>query len=75
MMVRSLPIPIINTAGCTGCGRCVGACPLHLLSLEAKNWVKSAVIHGVEKCTGCGKCKTICPFNAIQMRRYVNDSH
>ena len=61
-------IPVIDSSKCTGCGRCVGACPLHLLSLEAKNWVKHAVIDDFDTCTGCSKCKTVCPFNAIQMQ-------
>ena len=63
-----IPIPIIDPAKCTACGRCVGACPLHLISLEPRGWVKSAVLHGAETCNGCSKCRKICPFKAIQMK-------
>jgi Fe-S-cluster-containing hydrogenase component 2 len=72
-MTATHSIPVIDARKCTGCGRCVGACPFHLQSLEPKNWVKHAVIDDVESCSGCGKCKTVCPFNAIQMRRDGGD--
>lgn len=57
------------TARCTGCGRCVGACPPHVLWLEPRGWEKSAVLHDGDGCTGCGRCAVVCPFGAIRMRR------
>ena len=61
------PLPEIDAARCTGCGWCVAACPFHLLSLEVKDWRKSAVINAVDACTGCKKCAEKCPFNVITM--------
>lgn len=64
---RHKPRPEI-TDRCTGCGRCVGACPPKVLWLETHRWVKSAVLHHPEACTGCSVCAAVCPFHAIVMR-------
>lgn len=70
-MARSdiLFVPVVNTARCTGCGWCVAACPLNLLSLESANWRKHAVVHDVDRCTGCRKCEVACPFSVIAIVR------
>jgi MinD superfamily P-loop ATPase len=70
---RSAPVrlPAVDAGRCTGCGRCVGACDLQLLSLEVLHWRKSAVLHAPECCTGCTACAVICPFRAITMRAQV----
>jgi ferredoxin len=62
-------LPEVDAVRCTGCGRCVGACDLHLLSLEPVRWVKHAVLHDADRCTGCNACAAIGPFRAITMRR------
>ena len=62
-------LPEIDTRRCTGCGRCVGACEPHLLSLEVARWKKFAVLHEPDRCTGCSLCAVTCPFHAIGMRR------
>lgn len=65
---RAVRLPEVDTDRCTGCGRCVAACDLHLLSLETLRWTKSAVLHASERCTGCSDCAVTCPFHAITMR-------
>lgn len=65
---RAVRLPDIDTRRCTGCGRCVAACDLHLLSLETVRWEKSAVLHDAGRCTGCSLCALSCPFSAITMR-------
>jgi ferredoxin len=65
---RSERLPVIDTQRCTGCGRCVAACDLHLLALEAVRWEKFSVLHDAGRCTGCSVCAVKCPFNAITMR-------
>jgi len=66
---RSGRLPDIDTRRCTGCGRCVAACDLHLLSLETVRWEKFAVLREPELCTSCTACAVSCPFQAITMRR------
>ena len=67
MTTPQTAIPEIDTERCTGCGRCVAACRLHLLSLERKGWVKSSTLHDHARCTGCGACETACPYSVITM--------
>ncbi len=55
------------TARCTGCGRCVAACPPKVLWLERRGWRKAAVLHDAPGCTGCSACAVACPFHAIRM--------
>jgi len=62
-------LPDVDTGRCTGCGRCVAACDLHLLSLVAVRWEKFASLHDADRCTGCSACALRCPFHAITLRR------
>ena len=64
---RTVPKPVIDTSRCTGCGWCVPACNLHLLSLEPQGWKKFSVLSDIDACTGCRKCAVRCPFDAISM--------
>jgi ferredoxin len=64
-------LPDIDARRCTGCGRCVAACELHLLSLDAVRWEKFARLHDPDRCTGCSACAVNCPFQAIAMRERV----
>lgn len=60
-------LPRIDTVRCTGCGWCVAACPLHLLSLELSAGRKASTLHQAEACTGCRLCERRCPFDVIDM--------
>ncbi len=62
-------LPDVDTRRCTGCGWCVAACDLQLLSLEVVRWTKRSVLHEPARCTGCSACALKCPFHAITMRR------
>lgn len=66
-------LPVIDPQRCTGCGRCISACPPHVLWLEVQgshNWgPKCSTLHDETHCTGCAKCALVCPFDAIEMVR------
>lgn len=64
----------IDTHRCTGCGWCVAACPLDLLSLEVKDWKKTSVARDLHTCTGCRKCELRCPFQVITVVRQSRDA-
>ncbi|MGE5452068.1 MAG: ATP-binding protein [Acidobacteriota bacterium] len=79
MIVARKALPEIDPDRCTGCGRCVSACPPHVLWLEVQGpqgWgPKAAVLHDPPGCTGCALCAVICPFHAIEMKRVTPGSH
>lgn len=50
---------------CTGCGRCVAACPQRVLSLETLGRRKRAQLKGGSSCDGCGRCLPACPIGCI----------
>lgn len=62
-------LPSIDSARCTGCGWCVAACDLHLLSLEVVQWRKTSTLQDAQQCTGCSDCAVACPFHVISMRK------
>ena len=46
---------------CSGCGGCVGSCPVGALSL------KGGVVQVSESCTECGVCVPFCPHGALHL--------
>lgn len=56
-----IPIPIIDTAHCTGCELCIHICPTNALLM--KDGV--AVVGNPNACTYTGHCERICPEQAI----------
>jgi len=47
---------------CTGCGKCVEACPV-----EAVKVVDAKAIVDEKECIDCGACVGECPSNAIRV--------
>ena len=47
---------------CTGCGACVGVCPVGAVSLENGTAVTDRSL-----CTGCGACAEVCPTHAREI--------
>lgn len=62
-------IPHIDTSRCSGCGRCIAACPLHLIAFETRDWRKLSVLQDSALCNGCAKCAVNCPLDVIDMKK------
>ncbi len=65
-------LPEIDLADCTGCGKCVQACPVEALSLVSANDPakpkKKAARLDPEVCLGCGVCSRACDQDSLQMQ-------
>ena len=51
---------------CIRCGRCVDACPIHLMPYQLKYDCEAGALdrakeHGVLDCVACGACAYACP--------------
>ena len=60
-----LAVPHVDVTRCTGCGRCVAACPVRLVTLDLHGYRKTACIMAAERCTWCGACVESCPVGAL----------
>ena len=58
-------VPTIDVIRCSGCGRCVAACPEKTITLETVRFHKNAVILYPERCNACGRCVQACPVAAL----------
>ena len=57
----------VNMELCTGCSKCVKACPFAVITILDK---KAQIGDG---CTACGACVQVCPEDAIKIERKVKD--
>ncbi len=53
--------PILDEAGCMGCGKCTGICPAAAMTM-----VDGKAQLNPEHCVGCGDCMRSCPVGAIE---------
>jgi ferredoxin len=64
-------IPEVRGSGCTGCSRCVSACPVEAMGLVSANDPQSPerkkAQHQASLCLGCGVCVRACPKGAITL--------
>ncbi|HEX8960690.1 MAG TPA: 4Fe-4S dicluster domain-containing protein [Geobacteraceae bacterium] len=58
-------LPKVCPARCTGCGRCVAACPGRLFTLETTGYRKQAVLNAPDLCSSCLRCVAECPVGAV----------
>jgi len=61
---------VIEDDLCTGCGTCVGLCPLSAIEM-VKNEPKGVYIPQLDKdrCNGCGICFEICPGHTVDFKQ------
>jgi ferredoxin len=64
-------LPQVQAESCTGCGKCVPACPVEAMTLVSANDPHQA---GRKKakvetalCLGCGVCVRACPARSLQL--------
>jgi len=57
-------LPVVDAARCTRCGKCVDACPTHVLKLAAGT---VQVDYADGECTFCGECVDACPEPAFDV--------
>ena len=56
----SIPIPRVDEAKCTCCGRCAEVCVYHAIAVLGEQ-----VLTFPQLCHGCGACSYLCPEQAI----------
>jgi Pyruvate/2-oxoacid:ferredoxin oxidoreductase delta subunit len=65
-------MPEVSAAACTGCGKCMAACPIEAMSLVSANHPhaparrKAKVDEDI--CLGCGVCVRACPAGSLSLR-------
>jgi Na+-translocating ferredoxin:NAD+ oxidoreductase RNF subunit RnfB len=65
-------LPEVNAEACTGCGKCVGVCPVEALSLvsahDPNNHNRKTAQLDEGRCLGCGVCVRPCAKSAIKLK-------
>lgn len=66
-------LPEIDAEACTGCGKCVAACPVEAMSLVSsnnpRNPKKKTPKLDENLCLGCGVCVPVCPENGLTLKK------
>jgi NAD-dependent dihydropyrimidine dehydrogenase PreA subunit len=58
------PRPVVDPAGCTGCGDCARGCPVGCISAGAGR----AFRINLSQCVDCGCCIKTCDMGAVQLQ-------
>ncbi|HUW62976.1 MAG TPA: 4Fe-4S dicluster domain-containing protein [Candidatus Bathyarchaeia archaeon] len=64
-------IPVVDAAACTGCGKCVAACPVESAALVSANDSQKSLRKRARiderTCLGCGLCVRTCASGAMKL--------
>jgi len=71
-IVTSNWVPVVDEAACTGCAKCVKACPLGafvLVERENGETRRKLAVRDADLCIGCGVCHRSCAKDALRFER------
>ena len=64
-------LPVVDSSTCTGCGKCVEACPVEAMGLVSASDPKKPRLKKARvdesTCLGCGVCVRACPTGALTL--------
>ncbi len=64
-------LPWVDETTCSGCGKCVAACPVEAMGLVSANDphrpARKKARVAAELCLGCGVCARVCPAQSIRL--------